>query len=126
MKGDPGELDLKYTDEDGDVITILNEGGLSDAFNQNLPRFYMEASLSRSEGSSLKCSEISFHNWGPFGGVGGIDWNDGSFEGINGITVTMSSVSLLSIQVSYATGKDKTHTAGRHGGAGESICMVIN
>ncbi|GLJ51009.1 hypothetical protein SUGI_1086230 [Cryptomeria japonica] len=77
----------------------------------------------RSEESSLKCSEISFQNLGPFGGGGGTEWDDGYFEGINGITITKSYASLLSIQVSYATVKDTTRTGARHGGAGDhEIC----
>ncbi|GLJ51010.1 hypothetical protein SUGI_1086240 [Cryptomeria japonica] len=124
LKGVADELNLRYTDEDGDVIVILDEEGYLDVFRQNLSPIYIEASFSRSEGSfCLKCSEISFHNLGPFGGGGGIDWNDGNFEGINGITVTSSSECLISIQVSYATGKDTTHTGARHGGAGEAVCM---
>ncbi|XP_059068743.1 agglutinin-like [Cryptomeria japonica] len=84
----------------------------------------MEASLSRNKGSYLKCSEIGFHNLGPFGGGGGFDCDDGNFEGINGITVMTSYIDgiLLSIQVSYATGKDTTHTGPQHGGAGKEIC----
>ncbi|GLJ51008.1 hypothetical protein SUGI_1086200 [Cryptomeria japonica] len=121
LKGVADELNLRYTDEDGDVIVILDEVGYSETLTQKLNPIYVEASLSRSEGSSLKCSEISFHNLGPFGGAGGTYWNDGNFEGINAITVTTSSVCLLSIQVSYATGKNTTHFGARHGGAGEAI-----
>ncbi|XP_057845526.2 agglutinin isoform X1 [Cryptomeria japonica] len=122
LNGDAHELKLRYTDEDGDVIVIANEDDFLDACRQNLFPFRMEVSFGRNKGNCLKRSETGLYNLGPCGGGGGAYWNDGTFEGINGITVTMDTISLISIQFNYATANGTTHCGARHGGAGEAIC----
>ncbi|KAH9295338.1 hypothetical protein KI387_038926, partial [Taxus chinensis] len=125
LNGDAHELKLRYRDEDGDVITMANEDDLVDAFKQELYPFRVEVSLTGKNMTEVKHSAIRITNLGPFGGGGGIDWDDGTFEDIQGITVTTDPTCLVAIQVHYVTGNGTIFPAARHGGSGSSVYTVF-
>ncbi|KAH9320470.1 hypothetical protein KI387_015109, partial [Taxus chinensis] len=115
LKGDALRATLKYMDEDGDVVCLSNEDDFNEAIRQELNPFRVEVST----------QPKGIHNLGPFGGGGGsYDWNDGTFKGINGITVTMDSHCLRSIQLHYAAIDETTYTAPRRGGLGNATHTV--
>ncbi|GLJ51000.1 hypothetical protein SUGI_1086010 [Cryptomeria japonica] len=120
LNGDSQQLEIRFTDEDGDVLKMSNDDDVDYSFNQGVYPLRLEVSWSRKLATCLKKCR------GPCGGGGGTYWKDGIFKGITAITVTTDSTTLRSIQITYATGKGKTYIAPRHGGgSGKKICTIF-
>lgn len=120
MNGDAQQLEIRFRDKDGDVITMSSDDDVKYALMMDVSEHRMEVSWTIAFATSFK------KFLGPCGGAGGTRWNDGRFEGIKSITVTADSTTLYSIQVTYATADGNTHIAARHGGdSGKEIYTVF-